>query len=156
MQYDNHSEKWVVRKSNDDGDTLTVINEKTGIGSRNLRRQGIRQSYDAFQKKTPVNTLQRESLRKALRSSQQILSTDALKNFEKSQIGRQDVIKEDEEAVELFSNRAVSLKKTLDYQSVAKSRSTTFTELCQLKKSRSGTAGVVIPSKQGDGSRMVS
>ena len=38
MQYDNHSEKWVVRKSNDDGETLSVINEKTGIGSRNLRR----------------------------------------------------------------------------------------------------------------------
>ena len=87
MQYDNHTERWTVKKHNDDGDTLSVIAEKTGLGG--MRRKGVRQSYDAFQKsKQTANVLQRESLRKALRTSQQVLSTDALKNFDKSTVGR--------------------------------------------------------------------
>lgn len=42
MQYDNHTEKWVVRMRNDDGDTLSVIAENTKKLRKNLTRQGIR------------------------------------------------------------------------------------------------------------------
>ena len=35
MQYDNHSDKWVVKMRNDDGDTLSVIAEKRKGPNRN-------------------------------------------------------------------------------------------------------------------------
>ena len=64
MHYDNHSEKWTIRTKNDDGDTLSVIAEKTRGISRG--KVGLRQSFEAVRAKP---NLQRESLRKALRGS---------------------------------------------------------------------------------------
>jgi len=39
MHYDNHSEKWTIRNRNDDGDTLSVIAERTFKNRKNLSRQ---------------------------------------------------------------------------------------------------------------------
>jgi len=96
MHYDNHSERWYIK--NGDQDTLSVIDEKTRGGRRGLT---LRQSYDGARKKP---SLQRESLRKALRASANgpnVLSTDALSAFDRSRPGDFDA----------QSHRAGSLRK---------------------------------------------
>ena len=95
MHFDNHAEKWAIRRTNDEGDTLTVISERQGRGARNLKQVALRQSFDANRKKP---SLQRESLRNAMRASTTVLSHNALANLDMK--NRQ---KEDEEAVELLS-----------------------------------------------------
>ena len=35
MQYDNHSEKWIIKNTNQDGDTLSVIAENTRAAKQN-------------------------------------------------------------------------------------------------------------------------
>jgi len=77
MHYDNHSEKWTIRLN--EGDTLSVIAERTGRAGRNLKQQGIRKSFEGIRKKP---SLQRESLRNAIRASATVLSSDALANFD--------------------------------------------------------------------------
>ena len=42
MHFDNHAEKWTIRRTNDEGDTLTVISEKSVRGTRNLKQVGLR------------------------------------------------------------------------------------------------------------------
>ena len=74
--------------------------------------------------------MHREKLRSALRASAHILSSDVLASFNSKETKE----KEDEEAIELvsqakFKQRAISMRKTLDQASVAKSRSSTFSEL---------------------------
>ena len=127
MQYDNHTERWTIKNNNQDYDTLSVIDEKTRGGRRGL---SLRQSYDGAKKKP---SLQRESLRKALRASANVLSTDALSAFDRSRPGDFDA----------QSHRAGSIRKPQhDGQSVAKSRSTTFSELVQLRQPiRGGSKG---------------
>ena len=119
MHFDNHAEKWAIRRSKDDeGETLSVITEKQVRGGRHLRHVGLRQSFDVNRKKP---SLQRESLRNAMRASTTVLSQTALATLDET-----NKQKEDEEAVELLSqrksNRAVSLRKpAADQRSVAKS-----------------------------------
>ena len=94
MHFDNHSDKWAIRRTNDDGDTLSVIAEK-GRPGRHLKHQGMRQSFDARKKPS----LQRESLRNAIRASATVLSQDALANLDGNNVRK----REDEEAVELLT-----------------------------------------------------
>lgn len=70
-------------------------------------------------------------------------------------------MKEDEEAVEIFSihGKGGAARKTIDATSVAKSRSTTFSEFVQLKLSKTSknVQGVQIPgtSSLGKDSKLV-
>lgn len=94
MHYDNHSEKWIIKGANDDGDMLSVVTENAR-GGRGLKNQGMRQSFEGHRKK-PL--LQRESLRNAIRTSTTVLSENALANFEGKSKKR-----EDEKAVEVLT-----------------------------------------------------
>ena len=113
LYYDNHTESWNLRTTKDDLDTLSVIQEgrRARVGLNTLRA-----SFETIphkQRDQPVRTsLQNKHVT--------LLSTDALKNFEK----RRDTTAtqfEDEEAVQLQTRAgtrgAVSLKRTLDQQS---------------------------------------
>lgn len=91
LYYDNHNESWNLRSTKEDIDTLSVIQEgkRARVGLNTLRA-----SYETIQTKQrdqPVRTsLQNKNVT--------LLSTDALRNFEK----RRDTIAtqfEDEEAV---------------------------------------------------------
>jgi len=74
--------------------------------------------------------MHRDKLRTALRASANILSSEVLASFN-SKATKEN---EDEEAIELvsqakFKQRAISMRKPIDQASVAKSRSTTFSDL---------------------------
>lgn len=82
-----------------------------------------------------------------MRTSAQVLSSEALASFEKkNKKFKGNGTTEDLEAVEIFSNpsRAVSQKKALDQTSI-RTRSTTFSELVQIKKRGNGSTA---PSQQ--------
>ena len=80
LHFDNHSDKWALKKTNDDGDSLSVIAENLGRGGgRNaLKNATLRMSFEGRQKPS----LQRESLRNAIRASATVLSQEALANLD--------------------------------------------------------------------------
>ena len=123
MHYDNHSEKWIVKKVND-ADVLSVITENPkGRASGQGTMQNMRMSHD-FQGKRERPSLKRESLRNALiRQSAQVgLTAESLADLNSTTKGKE--MREDDQAIEVPNNqtRAVSLKRALDHVSQTKSR----------------------------------
>ena len=98
LSYDNHSETWTIRKTRDDMDGLSLAAEgKAGRrGLKSLNRLNMRASYDTLPSKLRMFPM-RQSMNN--NESSTILSTDALKHFEK----RRDTAKraEDEESQEV-------------------------------------------------------
>ena len=55
MQYDNHTEKWNIKKTNLEGDSLSVIAENNRAARQNKieSKQGLRQSYQGVNRDKP-------------------------------------------------------------------------------------------------------
>ena len=114
LYYDNHNEVWAIRKTvvRDDVETTSVVQERKRNRLIQNNRSGLRQSFEGLLNKP-------ETVRASLAHNQQnMLSQDALKNFDRHSQLLNPVSKEDEEAIEVQNigkgKGTVSLKRGLD------------------------------------------
>ena len=114
LYYDNHNEVWAIRKTvvRDDVETTSVVQERKRNRLIQNNRSGLRQSFEGLLSKP-------ETVRAPLAHNQQnMLSQDALKNFDRHSQLLNPVSKEDEEAIEVQNigkgKGTVSLKRGLD------------------------------------------
>ena len=105
MHYDNHSERWIIKKASD-ADVMSVITENprgkvTGHGHLNA----VRMSHDNPGALRNKPSLKRESLRNALiRQSVQVgLTAESLADLNSS-VSRKELAGEDDLAVEVPNN----------------------------------------------------
>ena len=105
MHYDNHSERWIIKKASD-ADVMSVITENprgkvTGHGHLNA----VRMSHDNPGALRNKPSLKRESLRNALiRQSVQVgLTAESLADLNSS-VSRKELAGEDDHAVEVLNN----------------------------------------------------
>ena len=104
MHYDNHSEKWTVKKVSD-ADVLSVITENPrGRASGQGWMQNVRMSHD-FPGQRTKPSLKRESLRNALiRQSAHVGLTEQSLADLNSTTKNKDTMGEDDQAVEVPNN----------------------------------------------------